>query len=247
MAQLPDWQPLDGIAPPISVTDGVPRVVVVVASARSVAEGWAPAAALDLARGWSGQGARVMLIDCGLEHPTLHLEAGVPNREGLSDAVFHGASVARVARRVHDGAFFLVTAGAPVADGASVARSARWNRLSDGMTSAGVTVVLYVRDQDEAAASFLGSASDLVVLAAEGEPSPVIIRDLAPLVRGVTGFADARVAGSSRKESARTRRGPASAAHPNRSESGAGRMIFFLIVAIGIAAFLGLMLTSGLG
>jgi len=246
MAQLPDWQPLDGIAPPISATDGVARVVVVVASARSVADGWAPAAALDLARGWSGQGARVMLIDCGLEHPTLHLAAGVPNREGLSDAVFHGASVARVSRPVDDGAFFLVTAGAPVADGGSVARSARWHRLSDGMTSAGVTVALYVREQDEAAASFLGSASDLVVLAAEGEPPPGIIRDLEPLVRGVTGFADATVPASVRKEPARPRHGPASVPLVNRAESGTGRMIFFLIVAIAIAAFLGIMFTAGL-
>jgi hypothetical protein len=243
MAELPDWQPLDGAAPPISAAvDGVGRVVAVVATERAVADGWAPSAALDLARGWSTQGARVMLIDCGLDGPTLHLTAGVPNREGLTDATFHGASVARVARPLDEGAFYLVTGGSPVADAASVARSPRWHRLSSGMTEAGVTVALYVRAGDACAASFLGSASDIVVLAPRGEPAPGVIRDLEPLVRGVTAPADAAGPEGGTRPS---RAGPRhSAVRPTAGSSGAGRMIVLVILAVVVAALLGIALTS---
>jgi hypothetical protein len=243
MAELPDWQPLDGAAPPISAaTDGVGRVVAVVATERSLADGWAASAALDLARGWSARGARVMLIDCGLEHPSLHVTAGLPNREGLTDATFHGASVARVARPVDEGSFYLVTAGAPVADAASVARSPRWHRLSSGMTEAGVTVALYVRAGDACAAPFLGSASDIVVLAAPGEPAPGVIRDLEPLVRGVTSPAEPAAGARPSRASPR-----GSTTRPRAGSGGAGRMIVFVVLAIVVAALLGVALTSVLG
>lgn len=252
MPQLPDWQPLDAASPPIVASDGVGRVVAVVASERAIVDGWGASAALDLARGWTRQGARVMLIDCGLEQPSLHAAAGVPNREGLTDATFHGASVSRVARPMDDGAFFLVTAGVPVADAGSVARSARWQRLSAGMTEAGVTVALYVRDGDGCAASFLGAASDIVVLGAPGEGAPSAVRDLEPLVRGFTGLADAGAGVPSGNVGAEQPEGapPRSLASPvavDRGSGGAGRMILLVILAIVIAAVLGVVLTSGLG
>lgn len=255
MPQLPDWQPLDAASPPIAASEGVGRVVAVVASERAIVDGWGASAALDLARGWTRQGARVMLIDCGLEQPSLHAAAGVPNREGLTDAAFHGASVSRVARPMDDGAFFMVTAGVPVADTESVARSARWQRLSAGMTEAGVTVALYVRDGDGCAGSFLGAASEIVVLGAPGEGVPSSVRDLAPLVRGFTGLADAGAGvpsgdvGVEQPEAAppATSRSLASPVTVDRGSGGAGRMILFVILAIVIAAVLGVVLTSGLG
>jgi hypothetical protein len=253
MARLPDWTPLDGAVPPPVPNDGTGRVVGVVASERALAGGWGASAALDLVRGWSRSGARVMLIDCGLERPSLHAAAGVANREGLADATVHGASVARVARPVDNGAFFLVTAGTPVADPEEVALSPRWRRLSAGMMEAGVMVALYVREGDGGAAAFLGSASDIVVLGAPGEGAPSLVRDLEPLVRGVTGLADETDAtvprGAVGASPALSSPPPRSAASVpiERGSGGTARMILFVIVAIVVAAALGVLLTSGLG
>lgn len=187
MSELPDWQPLNGVAPAISDIGGPGRIVVLVASERASSGGWAATAALELARSWSREGRRVILVDGALQHPTLHTAAGVANREGLSDATLHGASVGRVSVPVDGGAFFLIPAGSVVADAQSVARSDRWHRLSSGMTEAGVLVALFLQDGEEGTPAFLGAASDIVVLAETGEAPPAAVRDLEPLVRAVTG------------------------------------------------------------
>jgi hypothetical protein len=186
MADLPIWQPLDRVSVPKSVGTG--RLVAFVATEGAVSAGWAPTAALDVVRRWSRSGERVVIADAGLAAPSLHTAAGIPNREGLSDATLHGASVARVSRPLDDGGLFLVTAGAPVADPSVVVRSPRWYRLTNGFAEADVTLALYLLDGEPGTAAFLGAASDIIVLAAPSEPAPDSVRDIAPLVRAVTGF-----------------------------------------------------------
>jgi hypothetical protein len=128
-----------------------------------------------------------MLIDGGLEFPSLHTAAGLRNREGVTDATFHGSSVARVARVIKEGSLYLITAGGAVADPTEVPRSPRWHRLLAGMTEAGATVVLFVRDGNRVTPAFLGAASDIVVLAVPGDEGPEAARDLEAMVRAVTG------------------------------------------------------------
>ena len=186
MAQLPDWQPLDG---GIHLPDGVGsgRVIAVVASEKAVAAGWAGTAVLELARAWSRAGDKVVVADGALHYPTLHSLAQIENTEGLSDAALFGASVRRVARPVDEGSFFLITAGTAVADANKVPGSPRWGRLLEGFQEAGVKLLLFVRDGDSGCAAFLGSASDIVVLADRGERAPAAVRDLEGLVRAVAG------------------------------------------------------------
>ena len=241
MAELPDWQPLNGVAPPVSEDGGVGRIVVLVASAQAVADGWAAEAAVGLVRSWSQSGHRLMLIDGGLQHPTLHDAAGVGNGEGLTDAVLYGASVSRVSQPVDGGSFFLITAGTAVADTQTVVRGSRWHRLSAGVSEAGVTLVLFVRDGESGTPAFLGSASDIIVLAAPGEAPPAAVSDLEPLVRAVTGPDQGP--------------GPAVAAGAFEAETssaaggggGIGRMIMFVVIAVVVAAILGLVFTRVLG
>jgi len=147
---------------------------------------------------------------------------------------------------VSDQGFFLITAGTPVADPATVVRSPRWYRMSASMGEAGVTMVLYLRDGEAGTAAFLGSASDIVVLAASGEASPDAVRDLEPLVRAVTGFGSA--GGSTETSSpvdamevASTDRGAA------RESGGKGRLLLFMVLAIVVAAVLGYVLSSAMG
>ena len=85
------------------------------------------------------------------------------------------------------GAFFLITAGTAVADANAVAASSRWGALLGGFVEAGVKLLLFVRDGDSGCAAFLGSASDIVVLADEHEDPPAAVRDLEGIVRAVTG------------------------------------------------------------
>jgi hypothetical protein len=187
---------LDG-GVPVPDGKGSGRVVAVVASEGAVEAGWAAAATLDIARAWSGTGAKVIVADGALHYPTLHTQARVENAEGLSDAALFGVSVGRVARPVDDGAFYLITAGTAVANANSVPASPRWSRLLEGFVEAGVKLLLFVRDGDSGCAAFLGSASDIVVLAAHGEKTPAALRDLEGLVRTVTGPGGASTAAGS--------------------------------------------------
>lgn len=187
MASLPEWQPIEGVAPLAPAGGGRGRVVALVATEGAMAKLWAPAAALDLARAWSAHGERVVLVDAVLNRPTLQEAAGVPHREGLADAVLHGASVERVSHPVDGGHFFVVTAGTPVADAGAVALAPRWHRITAGMVEAGVTMLMLLRDGESGTAAFLGSASDIVVLADPAHTQPASVRDLEPLVRAVAG------------------------------------------------------------
>ena len=186
MAQLPSWQSLDaGIAVPAGRGPG--RIVALVASEGAVDGGWAAPAALDLARAWGDAGEKVILVDGALHYPSLHTHAHTENFEGLSDAALFGLSVGRIARPVDAGRFFLITAGTAVADANAVAGSARWATLLNGFIEAGVKLLLFVRDGDSGCAAFLGSASDIIVLADKSEKAPAAVRDLEGMVRAVTG------------------------------------------------------------
>jgi hypothetical protein len=235
MAQLPQWQSLDaGVPVPNGTSPG--RIVAVVASEGAVAAGWAGAAAIDLARAWSSAGEKVILVDGALHYPTLHEFAETENVEGLSDAALFGLSVGRIAKPVDGGSFFLITAGTAVADANAVAASSRWGALLGGFVEAGVKLLLFVRDGDSGCAAFLGSASDIVVLADEHEGPPAVVRDLEGMVRAVAGpGADVVSAGSEfRPPEEWTASGPG------------GRQRIMILGAILVIVVLALLITFGI-
>ena len=227
MAELPAWQPLDQVTAPVSEGTTSGRVVVVVASEGAVASGWAEHGAVALAKTWSSSGEKVMLVDAALQHPSLHAATGLENGEGLSDATLFGASVGRVAHRVDDGGYFLITAGTAVADSNTVARSPRWDRLARGFVEAGVTLAVFVRDGENGATAFLGSAAEIVVLSERGEAPPIAVRDLEPLVHFVTGL------GKGGKVETRSNAGPLSSSAPKENAS-AGRFRWALLVLVAV-------------
>lgn len=191
MAELPVWQPAGDVPAPEPRGDGSGRVLAIVATEQAASEGWAPAAAASLAHRWAAEGHRVALVDAGLDHPSLHDALGVANREGLTDAALHGASMERVAHPIAAGRFLFISAGTPVADGASVVKSPRWYRITDGMLDAGVTLLVYLRHGDGASTAFLGSASDVVILSGPDGDLDGLSPDIVPIVRAVTGDSDA--------------------------------------------------------
>lgn len=191
MAELPVWQPAGEVPAPEPRGDGSGRVLAIVASEQASSEGWAPAAAAVLAHRWASEGNRIALVDAGLDLPSLHDALGLKNREGLTDAALHGASLERVSQSVADGLFLFVCSGSPVADGAAVVQSPRWYRITDGMLEAGVTLLVYLREGDAAATAFLSAAADVLVLAGPDDELAGISADVVPLVRAVTGGSDA--------------------------------------------------------
>jgi hypothetical protein len=128
-----------------------------------------------------------VLVDAAVSGPALHSAAGVENVEGLTDAVLFGVSIGRVARPVEGQSFFLITAGSPTADPSSLVDNDRWQQLVSGFIEAGVTLVLYLRGDDEHASSFLGSAGDVIVLANDGEDTASALGDHAARVGSVLG------------------------------------------------------------
>ncbi len=183
MAQLPEWQPLHEVAPPLPAEDGSGRIIALVASATS--EGWSPSAAVSLASEWASQGHRVMLVDGGLTKPSLHGAADLTNREGLTDAVLYGASIERVAQPLPGGAGFFVSTGTPVAVASAVPTHDRWARIRQGMSQAGVTLLVFLPEDDEATAAFLDSATDIALFGGPGDAVPAVLADRG----GVTTFA----------------------------------------------------------
>lgn len=162
-------------------------MVAVVASPGAMAAGWAVEVALEVAQGWGSAGSRIVLADAGLEAPQLASALGVLPGEGLVDALRWGASVQRVARRPEGRPFFVVSAGTPVADGAAVLHSPRWQALCAGFRDAGVTLVAFVPAADPCLEGVLGEATHAVIIAPPGEGASVELRGFGGEILGVVG------------------------------------------------------------
>lgn len=177
---LPAWIPAEpGTFPALPEAEGrVGRVVVLLSTEGALSAGWAGAVAVDLAASWSEGGQRVVVADAGLATPLLDEALGIPNHEGLVDALRWGVSVQRVIRRIEGRRFLALTAGTAVADTAAVLALPRWHALCAGFREAGVTLAVLVPSWEESLAGVLGEADGVVVLAEPDE-------DLGDLVSGV--------------------------------------------------------------
>jgi hypothetical protein len=238
MPELPEWLPLEEIGEAVSGGNDDGQVVGIVASESAVEAGWAEGAAIQLARAWTASGRKVMLVDGSLQRPSLHVATGLANGEGLSDATLFGASVGRVAQPVEDGDYFVITAGTAIADTNAVVRSRRWDQLAKSAVEAGVTLGIFLRDGESGTAAFLGSASEIVVLAGRSDAPPASVRDLEGLVRLVTG-PDGAGEGGAPGSAARPAPGggdlddPLSAAALKRTASeGRSRVVFLAVFAL---------------
>ena len=125
--------------------------------------GWAPRAAVALARQWSDAGHRVLLVDANLADPVLHALLDEPNGEGVADAVLYGVSPARMARTREEG-FLFASAGTAVADPSSVLRHPRWRSVLSACRESGATVLLYLPGGTPGADSLAGEGDRVVRL-----------------------------------------------------------------------------------
>lgn len=173
--ELPDWQPFDPSAGSVSTAATPPspdesgrRVVMVVPTAAVEGGGWAARTTVALARTWGAEGMKVFLADLSVRRPVLHEVVGVENGEGISDALLYGASIQRIAVST-DEPFFFAPAGTVVSDAEPVLGHPRWEVLTQGFSSAGVTLLLYVPLDLPGMSSLLHRASEVILLATEAE------------------------------------------------------------------------------
>lgn len=165
----------DSLSPPGEQDGSGGGVVAVIASEETAGTEWAPRVALEIARQWARGGARVMMADLGLEHPSLHRLAGVENGEGMSDVFRFGASIQRIACPVDDGSFFLAPAGTVTADPAGIMEHSRWEALEEGFGSAAAVLALYVPAGDASVTGVLDRADRVILLGEEDtDPSEVL-------------------------------------------------------------------------
>lgn len=154
-------------------------MVILLAGSAQEESGWAPRAALGVARGWARAGHRVVLADLGLDAPALHALLGEENGEGITDALLYGSSVQRIARRPQGEKFALIPAGTPVSDPAGVLAHPRWGSLATGFREAGVILALYLPVELPGADALARRVSLRILLGPGGEGlgrAPVLAR-----------------------------------------------------------------------
>ena len=250
-SELPDWQPYDPSAPAgIAPFDDDSHMVVLLATPAAESGGWAHRVAVSLARQWAGTGERVFLADLGLMRPRLHLELGLPNEEGMSDAFLYGASLPRVAKSANGG-FFFASAGTPVVDGRRVLESPRWDLFVHGFTRAGARLLVYIPTDADGRDVPLGRADQVILLATEAERADVIAGGAEGAVVGLFPAAASEPLAPAPKEAAASPVSPVPglpttpfpACLPGRASPGAGR----IVLALAIVAAVVLALLSVLG
>ncbi|HKJ01945.1 MAG TPA: SPOR domain-containing protein, partial [Longimicrobiales bacterium] len=170
--------------------------MVLLSTEGALAGGWVGPVAVDLVTAWSQVGTRVVLADAGLSDPVVHEALGIPNHEGLVDALRWGASVQRVVRRPEGRSFLALTAGTAVADTEAVLALPRWRALCAGFREAGVTLAVLLPASEDAVAAVLAQADGIVLLAGSDEdPGPLVTDVQAPVLAVMGRHGSAAAAG----------------------------------------------------
>lgn len=120
-----------------------PEGTVLVLLARTADRQWAADTAVDLSARWARAGRRIVLADLHLENPLLHFGLDVSNLEGVVDIFLYGASLARIAKPVRDGSFYLIPAGTYAPDVDEIYRHPRWKKLVAGFRDTDATLILF--------------------------------------------------------------------------------------------------------
>ena len=161
-------------------------LVVLVVSSSAIARDWAERTALGLAAGWAEKNRRILLVDLALADPGLHRALGVDNGEGMSDAIFFGSSVLRVACPLRERGFLFVPAGTATASPEAVVASPRWSSMVDACDRIGATVVVFLPSDLPGSEHLLAQASDVFLLTDErAESGPGLPTGLEDRLRGV--------------------------------------------------------------
>lgn len=151
---------------------------------------WGGELAVKLAEGWSDAGRRVVLADGGVAEARLREILDVSPGEGVTDAILYGASVRRVVVPVAGAGFFFIRAGTVAARTEGLLAQPRWAQLCQAFREARVTLLVFLSGEEVESLGGLETATDMIVLASEGEDLPALVGDDGPPLRAVVGLSD---------------------------------------------------------
>ncbi|CAN5651127.1 hypothetical protein BH23GEM9_BH23GEM9_22460 [soil metagenome] len=149
--------------------------VALVAGPEARASGWAATAAVALAERWHGP-RRVVLVDLGLDAPSLHDVAGVRNDEGIADVAEYGVSLGVVRQSAGRGSYDLVATGFYIPDPAAVLRSPAWSRVLAEVAHQRGTLLAYVPADAEGIDAVVRRCGAVLVLADPEEGRRIVER-----------------------------------------------------------------------
>jgi hypothetical protein len=174
-------------SPSVLPDGGAGRIVVLAATPFARAEGWATRAVVAIARAWAQGDLRIFLMDLGLDAPTLHDAVGLPNLEGVSDAFLYGASVQRIAQPALNDTIFFAPAGTATTDPEQILAHPRWNDLAGGFSEADATLLLYLPTEIPGSDKILDRATDVLLLAGQGESIEAHLGEASSKILGMCG------------------------------------------------------------
>ncbi|MGH7458620.1 MAG: hypothetical protein ACREKN_05960 [Longimicrobiaceae bacterium] len=137
---------------------------------------WAADTAIRIASEWASAGRRVVLADLQLEEPILHQRAGEENLEGVTDIFLYGASLARSARPVREGGFFLISSGTYTSDPASIHRHPRWEKLTAGFQDANAVLLVFAPGSADLASLSRWASATIVLGDGDSAPARLPVR-----------------------------------------------------------------------
>lgn len=132
---------------------------------------WAADTAVDLSARWAGEGRRIVLADLHLENPLLHFGLDVSNLEGVVDIFLYGASLARIAKPVREGSFYLIPAGTYAPNVDEIYRHPRWKKLVAGFRDTDATLILFAPAEGTDLEALSNWSSEAIILGASRDPA----------------------------------------------------------------------------
>jgi hypothetical protein len=147
--------------------------VTLLAGPAARASGWAPRAAVAVARLWP-PARPVILADLDLQRPSLHELTGVANEEGAVELMEFGLSLAAVRRTAAGGGFDVLPAGVYAPDPGAVLHDDGWTRVLLEVATQRHTLLAYVSAAAAGAAAMVERTGAVVVLAEAAEADAVI-------------------------------------------------------------------------
>ena len=188
---LPDWQPLPATgetpaleAARLAASAGSGLVALAVSESGHRA-GWGPDLAVEIGRRWVGEGASVHLVDLNLDDPRLHGPLEAELGEGMTDALFYGASLGRVLRPAAGLQF--ATTGTPVPDPGALLESDGLKHVLRRLLERGGISMLYVCLGAPGSVRVLDGADQVVLLSEPGFDASRSLGDAATKTVAVVG------------------------------------------------------------
>lgn len=159
----------DALTPELFVGKGEGTVTLLIATPLAEEGGWAPSAAVEIARSWGDAGHRIFLADLSLLRPVLHEILQDEVGQGMGDVLKGDATLDKVVHLAKAGSFLFAGAGEGVEDAEAALSSEGWTEVLGGLAEAEASAILYAPSDIPGIEALLVHATHVVALTGAGE------------------------------------------------------------------------------